>query len=102
MLKPKSNMVLKRDYQVVNGPSYSEVWIEVNENRHMYFKTELTSTLLGANEIASVRLSNAQVPNMILTYLPQSIGSGQLIGNDAEEGDIWVHLTLNDYFLTKS
>lgn len=98
LLTPSGKELLKRDYNIVNGPSFSEVWMNVQDNRILYFKTDLAFTGNTAIPISNVYLSKPKKSGQRIEYYNQSVATGELIGNDEERGDIWVNFKLNEKF----
>ena len=100
LLTPSGDKLLKRDYAIVGpgGGSFSEVWMDVQDNRIIYFKTDIAFTGNGAIPISKVYLSKPKKFGERLEYHNESIATGELIGNDEENGDIWVQFKLNNNF----
>ena len=98
LLTPSGDKLLKRDYSIVGGGSFSEVWMNVQDNRIIYFKTDIAFTGNAAIPISKVYLSKPKKFGERLEYHNESIATGELIGNDEENGDIWVQFKLNNTF----
>lgn len=98
LLTPSGKELLKRDYSIVNGPSFSEVWMNVQDNRVIYFKTDLAFTGYTEIPISNVFLSKPKKLGQRMEYHQESVASGNLIGNDEEHGDIWIQFKLNNEF----